>query len=54
VTLAAHRVFVADPYAVAWVFLVALLVLCVVPTLVFLATDPARRFVKERRRLSAR
>jgi hypothetical protein len=42
-------VLVADPQSVAWVFLVALFLLCLVPTLVFLAVDPpARRFVKER------
>jgi len=49
VTLAAHRVLLVDPQSVAWVFVVALFVLCLVPTLVFLAVDPpARRFVKER------
>ena len=49
VTLAAHRVLLVDPQSVVWVFVVALFVLCLVPTLVFLAVDPpARRFVKER------
>jgi hypothetical protein len=55
VTLAAHRVLTTDPQLVAWVFLGALLLLCVVPTLVFLAVDPpARKFVKERLRVPAR
>lgn len=55
VTLVAHRVVISDPQSVAWVFLVALFVLCLLPTLVFLAVDPpARRFVKERLGVSAR
>jgi hypothetical protein len=53
VTLAAHRVVIADPSAVTWVFVAALVVLCVVPTLVFLAVDPpARRFVRDRLKAS--
>jgi hypothetical protein len=49
VTLAAHRILAADPGAAAWVFVAALVVLCVVPTLVFLAVDPpARRFLRDR------
>lgn len=49
VTLAAHRILASHPTAVAWVFAAALVTLCVVPTLVFLAVDaPARRFVRDR------
>ena len=43
VVLGAHRVLVDDPAAVAWVFPAALIVMCVVPTIVFLAVDPPTR-----------
>lgn len=43
VALGAHRVLAVDPGALAWVFPTALAVLCVVPSLVFLAVDPLTR-----------
>lgn len=43
VVLAAHRILALDSHALAWVFPTALAVLCVVPSLVFLAVDPPTR-----------
>jgi hypothetical protein len=49
VALAAHRLLERDTTAIAWVFPAGLLVLCVVPTLVFLAVDPlSRHALRER------
>jgi hypothetical protein len=51
VALACHRVLLRDAASVVWVFPVGLIVLCAVPTLVFLAVDPpARRLLRERLR----
>jgi hypothetical protein len=45
VSIAAHRVLIADPAALPWVFPSALLILCLLPTLVFVAVDPPTRQV---------
>jgi hypothetical protein len=45
VALAAHRLLDRDPGALAWVFPASLTILCLVPTLVFLAVDPPTRRV---------
>jgi hypothetical protein len=45
----AHRVLARDPGAFAWVFLTGLVLLCAVPSLVFLAVDPpSRRALRDR------
>jgi hypothetical protein len=50
VTLAAYRILARDGSAFAWTFPAAFIVLCAVPTLVFIAVDPpTRRFFRERR-----
>jgi hypothetical protein len=44
VTIASYRILVSDAAAIAWVFPAGLTVMCLIPTLVFLALDePARR-----------
>jgi hypothetical protein len=43
VALGAHRLLADEPAALLWVFPAGVLVLCVVPTLVFLAVDPPTR-----------
>jgi hypothetical protein len=43
VVLASERVLSGDPGAGAWVFPAAVIVMCVVPSLVFLAVDPPTR-----------
>jgi hypothetical protein len=43
VVLAAHRVLANDPAAVIWVFPIGLVILCIIPTVVFLAVDPPTR-----------
>jgi hypothetical protein len=49
VALACYRVLLRDAASVVWVFPAGLIVLCAVPTLVFLAVDPpARRLLRER------
>ena len=49
VSLGAHRALAANPGAFAWAFPAAFVVLCVVPSLVFIAVDPpTRRFLRER------
>jgi hypothetical protein len=51
VALASYSVLVRDATSVIWVFPIGLVVLCVVPTVVFLAVDPpARRSLRERLR----
>ena len=51
VALACYRVLLRDAAWVVWVFPAGLIVLCAVPTLVFLAVDPpARRLLLERLR----
>jgi hypothetical protein len=45
VSTAAFRVLVEDPGALAWVFPSALLTLCLLPTVVFVAVDPPTRQV---------
>ena len=51
VALASYSVLLRDAGSVVWVFPVGLLVLCAVPTLVFLAVDPpARRLLRDRLR----
>jgi hypothetical protein len=51
VALACYRVLLRDAASVVWVFPAGLIVLCAVPTLVFLAVDPpARRLLRERLR----
>jgi hypothetical protein len=51
VALGAHRALADNPAAFAWAFPAAFLVLCVVPSLVFIAVDPpTRRFLRERMR----
>jgi hypothetical protein len=45
VVLAAHRVLTRAPGALPWIFAVGLLVLCVLPTIVFLMVDPPTRRV---------
>jgi hypothetical protein len=55
VVLAAYRELAANPAAFAWVFPAAFVVLCTVPTLVFIAVDPpTRRFLRERVRRADR
>jgi hypothetical protein len=49
VVLVAHRVLMEDPIAVAWVFPAGLTVMCVVPSLVFLAVDPPTRLLLRER-----
>jgi hypothetical protein len=49
VVLAAHRVLAEDPAAVVWVFPAALTVMCVIPSLVFLAVDPPTRALLRKR-----
>lgn len=49
VAIAAHRILVRDARALSWVFPAGLVVLCLVPTLVFLAVDaPTRRLLRRR------
>jgi hypothetical protein len=49
VTLAAYRILATDAGRFAWIFPAALIVMCVVPTLAFIAVDsPTRRFIRER------
>jgi hypothetical protein len=49
VTLAAYRILSNDPRAFVWAFPLAFLVLCAVPTVVFIAVDPpTRKFFRER------
>jgi hypothetical protein len=49
VALACYRMLLRDAASVVWVFPAGLIVLCAVPTLVFLAVDPpARRLLRER------
>jgi hypothetical protein len=43
VTLAASRILATSPDALVWVFPASLIVMCVVPTMVFLAVDPTSR-----------
>jgi hypothetical protein len=43
VTIAAHRVLTNDPGALVWVFAAAFGILCVIPSLVFIAVDPPTR-----------
>ena len=43
VAIAAHRALSASPAAFAWVFPTAFVILCVVPSLVFIAVDPPTR-----------
>jgi hypothetical protein len=43
VVLAAYRVLPGDPGALLWVFPAGLAILCVIPTVVFLAVDPPTR-----------
>ena len=51
VALGSYRVLLRDAGSVVWVFPLGLIVLCTVPTLVFLAVDPpARRLLRERLR----
>jgi hypothetical protein len=51
VVLAAHRQLTEDPGAFAWVFPAAFVVLCVIPSVVFIAVDPpTRHFLRERLR----
>jgi hypothetical protein len=51
VALASYHLLLRDAASVVWVFPVGLVVLCAVPTLVFLAVDPpARRVLRERLR----
>jgi hypothetical protein len=45
VSIAAHRVLIAEPGALPWVFPAALVTLCLVPTIVFVAVDPPTRQV---------
>jgi hypothetical protein len=50
VTLAAYRILAINGGAFAWTFPTAFIVLCMPPTLVFIAVDPpTRRFFQERR-----
>jgi hypothetical protein len=50
VTLAAHRILANDAAAFVWTFAAAFLLLCAVPSLVFIAVDePTRVFLRERR-----
>jgi hypothetical protein len=49
VVLASERVLTRDPGAVAWVFPAAVVVMCVVPSLVFLAVDPPTRALMRER-----
>jgi hypothetical protein len=49
VAIAAHRALSASPAAFAWVFPTAFVILCVVPSLVFIAVDPpTRTYLRER------
>lgn len=49
VTLAAYRILASDAGHFAWIFPAALIVMCAVPSLVFIAVDsPTRRFIRER------
>jgi hypothetical protein len=43
VVILAYRLLADDPAAIAWVFPAGLAILCVVPTVVFLAVDPPTR-----------
>jgi hypothetical protein len=55
VALAAHRVLLNDAASFAWTFTTAFVVLCVVPSLVFIAVDPpTRRFLRARLRRGVR
>ena len=55
VALAANRLLADDPAAFVWVFPSAFVVLCIVPSVVFLAVDPsARRILRERLRRQQR
>lgn len=49
VTLAAYRVLSMNPDAVVWVLPLALVMMCVVPSVVFLAIDPPTRRVLRNR-----
>jgi hypothetical protein len=49
VAVAAHRALSGSPGAFAWVFPTAFVILCVVPSLVFIAVDPpTRTYLRER------
>jgi len=49
VAVAAHRALSASPAAFAWVFPTAFVILCVVPSMVFVAVDPpTRTYLRER------
>ena len=49
VAVAAHRALAASPAAFAWVFPTAFVILCVVPSMVFIAVDPpTRTYLRER------
>ena len=49
VAVAAHRALSASPAAFAWVFPTAFVILCVVPSMVFIAVDPpTRTYLRER------
>ncbi|MEO8678341.1 MAG: hypothetical protein ABI665_04800 [Vicinamibacterales bacterium] len=43
VSLASHQVLAVDPAALLWVFPAALVTMCLLPSLVFLAVDPPAR-----------
>jgi hypothetical protein len=45
VSIAAYRILIADPGALPWVFPSAVLTLCLLPTIVFVAVDPPTRHV---------
>jgi hypothetical protein len=47
--LAAHRVLAQNPAAIVWIFPAALIVMCVIPSLVFLAVDPPTRVLLRKR-----
>ncbi len=49
VAVAAHRALAASPGAFVWVFPTAFVILCVVPSMVFIAVDPpTRTYLRER------
>jgi hypothetical protein len=55
VTLGAHRALARDPAAFFWAFPVAFVILCTVPSLVFIAVDPpTRQFLRARIRRADR
>jgi hypothetical protein len=48
VALMSHRALVGDPGALIWVFPTALVAMCLLPSMVFLAVDPtARRALRD-------